>query len=198
MNIFFIADTHFNHSRILEYEKSRRELISSIKLTGKEPVHIMNDIICTNWNSVVKEDDIVVFLGDLGFFSNKTREEYNLINILKRLKGGIVFVSGNHDKNIITRSKFRSILSDRALLFSRQPILIEDSSNHVLLSHEPSISDKYINIHGHTHSRYIKHENGICVSCEMINFYPKDLEDLDLNDDVKELIKYYFISLKEQ
>ena len=60
MKRYVISDTHFNHSRILEY--CQRPF---------DNVEQMNDVIINNWNKVINEDDIVYVLGDF-CFGNKT------------------------------------------------------------------------------------------------------------------------------
>ena len=56
--IYFIADTHFNHANIIKY----------CNRTFKN-THEMNEYIIQKWNSVVKKDDTVYHLGDVGFGS---------------------------------------------------------------------------------------------------------------------------------
>ena len=51
---FFIADTHFGHSEIMNYEN--RPFSS---------VEEMDNTIISNWNSVVSDNDKVFVLGDL-------------------------------------------------------------------------------------------------------------------------------------
>ena len=60
MKRYVISDTHFNHSRILEY--CQRPF---------DNVEQMNEVIINNWNKVINEDDIVYVLGDF-CFGNKT------------------------------------------------------------------------------------------------------------------------------
>ena len=56
---FFIADTHFNHERIIPICKR-----------PFSDVEEMNKKLIENWNSVVSDDDIVWVLGDYFYFPN--------------------------------------------------------------------------------------------------------------------------------
>ena len=76
MSVFFIADIHFDDENILRYEKRPFNDVNS-----------MNSIIISNWNSVVKESDMVYILGDIG-----------TTNAIKLLSGTKYLVRGNHDK----------------------------------------------------------------------------------------------------
>lgn len=84
-NTFFTADTHFNHDNIRRY--SNRPFASAQE---------MNEALIQNWNSVVNATDTVYHLGD---FAMSWREN-NTRNIRRRLNGNILFVRGNHDKDI--------------------------------------------------------------------------------------------------
>ena len=81
MKIFLSADTHFNHRNIIEY--CQRPF---------KDVEEMNFKIIENWNDLVTDEDIVYFLGDFCFGQYKCFEE--------RLNGKIIFIKGNHDKNL--------------------------------------------------------------------------------------------------
>lgn len=82
-HIFFTADTHFNHEKILQF--SQRPFAS---------VREMNEILIENWNKVVGKEDIVFHLGD---FSVGRGEAWTEIG--SRLNGHIHLILGNHDMN---------------------------------------------------------------------------------------------------
>ncbi len=88
-NTFFTSDTHYFHRNICAY--SGRPFSS---------VEDMNEALVNNYNSVVKKNDTVYFLGDFSF-SNLT----DTIGILERLNGTKHFICGNHDKVIINNHK---------------------------------------------------------------------------------------------
>ncbi|MEA5602409.1 metallophosphoesterase family protein [Nostoc sp. UHCC 0252] len=82
MVIWFTADTHFGHKKILEYTERP---FSSIEE--------MDEALIENWNSKVTADDEVYHLGDVGLCSPQ-----KLKKILERLNGKIYLIRGNHDK----------------------------------------------------------------------------------------------------
>ena len=87
MNYFFVADTHFFHSKIIEY--SQRPF---------KDVEEMNETIISNWNKVVSKGDIVYHLGDFGFTRKMGLDPYQGMKILlSRLNGSINLILGNHD-----------------------------------------------------------------------------------------------------
>lgn len=80
--VFFTADTHFGHGNIVKY--AGRPFTNS---------HEMDKAIIERWNAVVKPEDTVYHLGDVGF-----RAPAHLLGILRQLNGTIHLVTGNHDK----------------------------------------------------------------------------------------------------
>lgn len=77
MKVYIISDTHFNHTKLIEYEN--------------RPANF-NDIIIANWNKVVNDHDLVIHLGDVILGRNS-----ELQSILSRLNGTKVLCRGNHD-----------------------------------------------------------------------------------------------------
>ena len=53
----------------------------------------MNEALINNWNSVVKENDIVFHLGDVQLGGGNQLMD----NIFPRLNGHIILILGNHD-----------------------------------------------------------------------------------------------------
>lgn len=83
--LWLTSDLHFYHKNILKYTKRPYNTVEE-----------MNQGIIDNWNSVVKEDDIVIVLGDLGFCGIT-----KLIPLIKQLKGQIYVIQGNHDSDSV-------------------------------------------------------------------------------------------------
>lgn len=83
MKTFFTADTHFNHSRIIQY--CNRPFIDA---------NDMNEQLIANWNNVVTPDDVVYHLGDFAF-----GDALVVDRVMRRLNfKHFHFIKGNHDK----------------------------------------------------------------------------------------------------
>ena len=126
-DIWLTADLHFNHKKIIEY-----------CLRPFHNVDMMNDFLIESWNYFVKENDIVLVLGDFGF-GNKEM----LYPIIEQLNGNITLLAGNHDKR--NTNKFWNGCVDN---YYKKPF----KSGDIWFSHEPlDIDFDEYNIHGHLH-----------------------------------------------
>jgi len=98
MTIFIASDLHINHSNILKYcpnRRSGRPLPESGTEEYKSEIHRMNELIISNWNSVVDPDDEVYILGDVAM------GQIHLSPVLiRRLNGKKYLIAGNHDKTL--------------------------------------------------------------------------------------------------
>ena len=145
------------------------------------------EMLIDNWNKVVKDDDLVYFLGDFGFGNDKELEE-----IGRRLKGHKTIIIGNHDgrKYDVDRTiKYNPTLVDhfKACGFERvefNPIIIK---GHFLLSHEPLFENlngynsigHLFNIYGHIHSNpnyKTKTDNSLCACLDRWDYFPIEIE----------------------
>lgn len=123
MRIWVITDTHFNHEKIKEYEN---------RPDGFE------DLIISNWNKLVSEDDLVIHLGDVIF-----SQAGELLEIMMPLNGRKVAVRGNHDKKAVW-------LMEHGFEFACDGLILGE----VYFTHKPAEilpEGCTINLHGHTH-----------------------------------------------
>lgn len=172
-NIWVISDTHFNHTNIIGY--CDRPFINS-----KE----MDEKMVENWNSVVKDGDIVYHLGDV-YFGVEGRDS------LSKLKGRKRLILGNHDngKDTFLHKTFQKIMVWR--MFPEFGLLLSHIPLHKqsLERWESSIADNsgrsttevsyYLrNIHGHIHNRESPSKYHRNVSVEQINYTPINIEEL--------------------
>lgn len=114
---YYIADCHFFHAA-MNYAMDHR---------GFDSVEEMNEVMIERWNHKVRKNDEVVILGD---FSWGKAAETN--EILKRLKGKLFLIQGNHDR----------FLKDKEFDLSRfewvkQYAELSDEGRKVILSHYP-------------------------------------------------------------
>jgi len=158
-NIWVVSDTHFGHNNIIQY--CNRPFANA---------EIMDECLIDNWNSVVKDDDIVYHLGDV-YFANG-REALSKLNGRKRL------VLGNHDngKDQILQRHFQKIMVWRmfpefGLLLTHVPVsyttLGEGGEDRILT-----------NVHGHIHQNKspMGRYRNVCV--EQTNYTPINIEEL--------------------
>lgn len=123
--VCLISDTHFFHDKIAEY-------------CGRPKNH--TELMAGNWNRLVKDDDLVIHLGDVQI-GNK--ENW----IINQLPGRKVLIRGNHD-----RDHSCAWWMDHGFDFACDGMLFRNW----WLSHEPAQGlpqgADLGNIHGHLHN----------------------------------------------
>lgn len=157
--IFLISDLHLDHTNIIRY--CNRPFSSTEE---------MNNTIIKNWNRVVKKDDVVYFIGDLGFGRNSRPIDY----WLKKLNGNIIFIRGNHESS----TKFK-LWNYKKLKYKHINFyLVHDSKD------APKDWNGWI-IAGHHHNNNLREfpfingeKRTINVGVELINYTPLDIDDL--------------------
>ena len=95
MTIFFTSDSHFGHTRILEY--SSRPFSS---------IEEHDETLIKNWNRTVGQRTVVYHLGDF-CLGTPTHAK----NVLRRLNGQIHLVYGNHDSRLMKDKEFLHMFS---------------------------------------------------------------------------------------
>lgn len=172
-NIFFISDLHVGHKNVIKFD-------------GRpfQDVDEMHYQLIQNWNSVVDDDDIVYFLGDLSFSRDELTKWF-----IYSLKGKIHFIMGNHDKykSISKFDRWEKIheygteinVKDEDTISSRG----SNGYQRIIMSHYPILSWNKSHygswhIHGHTHGSLMKanldyyKRKVIDVGCNCIGYTP--------------------------
>lgn len=164
LDIWLTSDTHFDHIKIIDYEK--RPFTNNIEMTEQ---------LITNWNSVVKPNDIIFHLGDVFFCKAERMKE-----IADQLNGRKILIRGNHDKGY-SDTKFKKLGFD---VYNYYFI------NNMLLSHYPQQdtplrtaimnTDLIGNVHGHVHSQIDGLDQSIykCVSVELTDYKPIHMNEV--------------------
>lgn len=157
---WFTSDTHFNHAKIIKH--CNRPFMDA---------ETMNLALIAYWAESVKAGDSVYFLGDfcLG-------REPSALEILAKLPGRKILVTGNHDGARIKASHHWSHvydyfeLSERntKLVLCHYPFAVWNGSHH-----------GSINLHGHSHGTF-KNKNArqIDVGVDCHDFRPLSLDDI--------------------
>lgn len=172
---FITADPHLGHANAI---------INSSRPFSN--VHEMNEKYIIEHNKVVKDEDEVYINGDFCFHNSAGGKDGEGQTIKfdqwrKRLKGNLIFLRGNHDKNNGGKSKIHRIV-------------IRYANMHIEITHKPTdviIEDDlhYYPLHftGHVHEKWLTQErtnlNGkiaLCVNCgvDQWNYRPVNIQKL--------------------
>ncbi len=158
-NTFLISDTHFDHENIIKY--------CHRPFTNKEQ---MNQFLINRWNSVVKKEDTVFFLGDMTYGRGHKPIEY----WMNQLNGRIIFISGSHDEEEYPDHQEFAVLNYR----DKEFYLVHDPKDI------PDNWDGWV-IHGHHHNNKIREfpfidgeKKTINVSVELIDYTPLNIDEL--------------------
>ena len=128
MQYKYISDLHLFHSYSLDWRPQYKDCDA-----------FAEDLIET-WNTYVTDDDVIIVVGDVGFYCEST------INVLKSLKGTKILVVGNHDASWAIPQKSEGIFAGIHEHIQLDNIFIEH------IPDESHIHSSYY-IHGH-HHRY--------------------------------------------
>lgn len=165
-NIYVISDTHFGHE--------------NVRVLANRPFETLEEMdkkIRENWNRTVREQDIVIVLGDMVWTKGSSEK---MKQYLQELNGRIILVVGNHD------NKSTSWYLANGLDFVCDRFVWEFNGKKILFLHDPeNVSEEERNkyqyvIHGHRHQNgpFIKEINKcilVNVSVEQIKYIPLNL-----------------------
>lgn len=144
-NVYFTADQHLGHRRILELYPNR-------PFAATRDIDAHDEYVIQRWNEIADKHDNIYILGD---FSLRPVDETR--RILERLNGRTYLCPGNHDSSLKRLGcyfeRVQQIMNVR-FKTSRFPFLKEDV--RMVLCHYPlleweGINDGVIHLHGHCH-----------------------------------------------
>jgi len=158
MNIWFTSDWHFGENRFNILQRP---------FTDPEE-HC--EILVKNYNSLVKEEDLVYVLGDV-FYEKSDVNHYE--KYLRKLNGRKTLIKGNHDrkiKNEVFSKYFNKIVEDG------EGIDVEILGEKFYLTHYPSTGKLDIfNLVGHVHAAWKVQTNCLNVGVDVNFLYPMPL-----------------------
>lgn len=125
----------------------------------------MNDKMIENWNTVVKENEIVFHLGDFGDYE-----------FAKKLNGKIHLLLGNYERTDDIKEN-RLLIGKLEKIFERvtdKPFYATfDDNQEYLMEHEPSHgTDDIFKLFSHIHKLQMVKRNALNVGVDCHNFTP--------------------------
>lgn len=114
---YYIADLHFFHAAMNDHMDYR----------GFGSVEEMNEYMIAKWNKKVRERDDVIIIGDLSWGNAKGTNE-----LLKRLKGKLYLIRGNHDRFLNNKK-----VDVSRFIWIKDYEELHDSKRKVILCHYP-------------------------------------------------------------
>jgi calcineurin-like phosphoesterase family protein len=159
---FLIADTHFGHANILTFLRQDGSPLRG----GFHNIHHHDEVLMENWNNVVKPEDKVYHLGDVGF----KNFEY-MKRVFDYLNGTKILIKGNHDN--LKLSQYAQMFKDVRATHTLDKFVL----SHIPL-HPDSMYRWIANIHGHVHANSLASNQYVNVSVEAINYTPVNFEEI--------------------
>ena len=178
-NIFFISDLHIGHKNVIRFDGR--------PFKNVEEMHVE---MIKRWNSVVSDDDLVYFLGDLSFGGSGLTKWF-----IHSLKGKIHFILGNHDrfKSISKLDRCESIHEYGTEINVKDEDTKETRGSQgyqrIIMSHYPIFSWNKSHygswmIHGHCHGSLMKSypdyykRKVMDVGCNCIDYTPISYQEV--------------------
>lgn len=156
MNIFFCADTHFQHTRIISY-------CSRPFATIEE----MDKRLIENWNDLVSAKDVVYHLGDFAW--------RDVAYYRKQLNGEIHLILGSHDKDIQNLERcFASVSNLKEIVIEGQLIVL---CHYAMRTWRASHYNSW-QLFGHSHRRLKPEGKQWDVGVDNNNFKPVSFEEI--------------------
>ncbi len=172
--VFFTSDTHFFHTKILEYCNRPYQDMDE-----------MNQALIDNWNKVVSSDDIVYHLGDVAM-GGKSKAE-SVSKILSSLNGTIYLIKGNHESYVLKdpcRERFEWVrdyyelrYENKLIIMQHFPLLTWNMAGKVDAEGRPLA----FSLHGHCHSSIDALNSAttrLDVGVDSHNYTPISLDDI--------------------
>jgi len=182
--LFFTSDTHYNHANICS---STTKWSNPTTIREFKSLEYMNSHLVGNINEVVKQDDILIHLGDWSFGGFEQIQKFRDQIVCKNVH----IITGNHDHHIENnRDNCQSLFSSVNKYVELNvkwnvgtPLMNE--ANFVLM-HFPiaswnNMAKGAIHLHGHVHfNSNIRIQEGkmmdVGVDCNML--YPIELSEV--------------------
>ncbi len=185
--VWLSSDHHFGHKSI------------AVHRGFGEDVDAHDETICENYSKVIREDDIVYFLGDISVGGLKN--ETHALDIIKRLPGRKRIIYGNHDSPSAIHSKpwkyislyqevfewggeyLKHKIDGRVVELCHYPFKRDHTSEPRFPEHRRPDYGQFI-CHGHVHDDIVKQGKQIHIGLDAHGLNPVSQEEvLEYMDD---------------
>lgn len=153
MTLYFTADLHIGHRRIIEH--CQRPFTSAEE---------MNAELVRRWCALIKPGDVIWVLGDFAWYGHE--------DVFHRLPGEKHLIIGNHDTKRTLKMPWASVRDYHELALKE-----DGKKTKLVLFHYPIRSwngmfSNSLHLHGHCHSRLPGSRQCVDVGVDCWEFYP--------------------------
>ena len=169
---YIIADTHLGHS--------------TFKKNGLRPEDYEEQIFA-NWIRLVKDEDIVIHLGDAVEENN-----HEMLEKFLALPGKKILIRGNHDTDNVAQAL------QKGINFCCEELVMTFAGMKILFTHKPKYRHEYdINIHGHLHTTHTLSDEKLFlpIALECMGYAPLAVDDKFLAK-LKALVENFWLHHK--
>lgn len=198
--LFFTSDQHFFHKNIIKYCDRPFSV-------DDEGVKECIEYIVKTHNNVVKEDDVVVWVGDISMHKPHQREFVK--RIIQAHNGRKILFMGNHDKESMSfyNELFERVIKDYEIidgwLICHYPVTPHEYSRKSELKvleriyKDLNFQDVHTIIHGHTHEKNANKfaKDGIRRINVCVDYPDNYFEPVEMFDDV---LLQHFVTKKPE
>lgn len=204
--LFITSDLHLGHKAIIQYCNRPFDFTD-------QGIEESDDFLLAQYRDTVKENDMVIFLGDLTF--KKNHKGQKMTEIITKLPGRKVLIKVNHDwykDSFYRKCGFLSV--NRYLIFGDYflchfPVTGKADFNGRLMDEEyckfVKATRGFIGektgfctriIHGHTHTQRVDEDDGItryncCVDYKPNHYAPVEFTKVKFPDLYTEVADYF-------
>jgi calcineurin-like phosphoesterase family protein len=172
VSTWFTSDTHFGHANIIQYCNRPYTSLSE-----------MDDVLVTNWNQIVRPNDMVYHLGDFTLGGEKEAAPY-----FARLNGRISILPGGHDKGWLSKDEYTSksghsiVILPPLVTIKLQIPGLSQSQIIVLCHYAMRVWDRSHygswQLYGHSHCNLPQHLKSLDVGVDCWDYCPVSLEQV--------------------
>jgi calcineurin-like phosphoesterase family protein len=138
MKTWITSDLHFGHANIKKFCPETRNRFRDVE-------H-MREVMISEWNESVAQEDLVYVLGDVAFLPAA-----DAVTIMQRLHGRKILIEGNHDRKLLNDPPFRrcfeSVHNYLRLIHNGQLVIMF----HYPIAEWDQMHRGSVHFHGHLH-----------------------------------------------